>query len=267
MKKIATILSCTIALFAMTSCDWFKLDNLDAWDASVEGKIIDQGTNEPVQMEQGNALSVYEKYGEQYDHTNQLGEKGWDGNSPVNWYVKNNGTYVNKLTFAGKYEMESRNLNFYAERVAFELKKGSNTVDFKVTPYLRVKNVQLSATSANVITAKCDIEVAVPGTTVSVVELCIYPDRWVRHGNGNNALNDPMAKVTNPSSLTGITLEIDPKRKVKDVEVNRSEFQYDRPHYVRIAALGLNSKKSGEAYNYSAVYKLENGTFTEVTDW
>ena len=79
MKKIATILSCTIALFAMTSCDWFKLDNLDAWDASVEGKIIDQGTNEPVQMEQGASLSVYEKYGVQYDHTNQKGEKGWDG--------------------------------------------------------------------------------------------------------------------------------------------------------------------------------------------
>lgn len=267
MKKIATILSCTIALFAMTSCDWFKLDNLDAWDASVEGKIIDQGTNEPVQMEQGASISVYEKYGVQYDHTNQKGEKGWDGDSPISWAVKNNGTYVNKLTFAGNYEMETRNLNFYAERVAFELKKGSNTVDFKVTPYLRIKNVQISATSANVITAKCDIEVAMPGTTVSVVELCVFPDRWVRHGGGNNATLDPKAVVNNPGTLTGITLEVDPNRVVDGIRVNADEFQYNRPHYIRIAALGLNSKKTGDAYNYSGVYKLENGTITEVTDW
>ena len=64
MKKIVSIISCTVALFAMTSCDWFKLDNLDGWDAQVEGRIIDQATNQPIQMEQGSNITVYELYGE-----------------------------------------------------------------------------------------------------------------------------------------------------------------------------------------------------------
>lgn len=270
MKKFTTIISCAIALLTMTSCDWFKLDNLDGYDASVEGRIIDQGTNELVQMEQGANLSVYELYGVQYDHTNQQGEKGWDGATPISWAVKNNGTYVNKLTFAGDYEMETRNLNFLADRVSFQLQKGSNTVDFKVTPYVRIKNVQLSATSANVITAKCDVEAGVPGTTIVAVELCVYPDRWVRHSL-NKCQDDPKAIVKNPSSLTGISLEVDPQRIVvsngTERKVNADEFQYNRPHYIRIAALGRHSQKTGDAYNYSAVYKLENGSITEVTDW
>ena len=102
-------------------------------------------------------------------------------------------------------------------------------------------------------------------------------------------------------------------------KVNADEFQYDRPHYIRIAAIGAHytglpawdesvteidwdnfpwdqladdwsnfndivvykttiihhpatyaSDKSlnpNDMYNYSPVYKLENGTITEVTDW
>lgn len=265
MKKITAIISCTIALFAMTSCDWFKLDNLDGWDAQVEGKILDAATNEPVQMEQSSALSVYELYGEQYDHTNQDGKKGWDGHQAINWLVKNNGTYVNKLTFAGDYEMDTRNNNFKADPVNFSLKKGSNTVDFKVTPYLRIKNTQIS-TSGEIINAKFDVEVGVPGTKISRVEICVFPDRFVRHSQ-NNCANDPNAFKVNPTD-THFELFVDPNYKnSQGALVNAAEFQYKRAHYIRVAALGQNASNSGSAYNYSAVYKLENGTITEVTDW
>lgn len=268
MKRIISIISCIIALFTLSSCDWFVLDNLDAWDAQVEGKIIDKDTNEPLQMEQGSSISVYELYGEQYDHTNQQGEKGWDGHSAIGWAVKNNGTYVNKLTFAGKYEFDTRNSNFKADVQEFQLKKGANTQDFYVTPYLRIKNPQITM-SGKVINATCDVEIAVPGTTISRVEVCVYPDRWVRHSS-NNCQNDPYAYVVNPKD-THFSLSVDPDRIVKqngqDIKVNATEFQYDRPHYIRIAALGKNASNTSSAYNYSPVYKLQNGTITEVTDW
>lgn len=259
MKKIISILSCALALTAVTSCDWFKLDNLDAWDAQVEGRIIDKATNQPVQLEQGSNLTVYELYGAQYDHTNQEGEKGWDGHTAINWHVKNNGTYVNKLTFAGKYEMDTKNNNFTSDVTSFELKSGSNTVDFYVTPYLRINNPKVSYAGGK-INVTCDVEVAVAGTKINRVEVCVFPDRWVRHSQ-NNCSRDPGSYVVDPAG-TSFSLSVDTA-----LAANATEFQYQRAHYIRIAALGQNSKNSSNMYNYSPVYKLENGTITEVTDW
>lgn len=260
MKKIISIISCIIALTAVTSCDWFKLDNLDAWDASVEGKIIDSKTGQTLQMEQGSSITVYELYGEQYDHTNQQGEKGWDGHSGIGWNVKNNGTYINKLTFAGKYEMETTGNNFKADKVNFELKKGSNTVDFQVTPYVRINNPKVTFDGTK-INATCDLEIAVPGTTLDRVEICVWPDRWVRHSS-NNCSGDKDSYKSKPAEGS-VSLSVDSKNAA-----NAQEFQYDRVHYIRIAALGKNASNTSNAYNYSPVYKLEkNGTITEVTDW
>ena len=272
MKKIISIISCIVALTAVTSCDWFKLDNLDGWDASVEGKIIDSATGEPIQMEQGGSISVYEIYGTQYDHTNQKGVKGWDGKNTIGWTVKNNGTYVNKLTFAGDYKMKTINNNFQADTVWFSLNSGKNVQDFKVDPYVRIKNPKISI-SGKVINATCELEIGVPGTKISRVELCVWPDRWVRHSY-NNCSGDPYSYVVNPAVGTTISLSVDPDRVVKssdgktETKPNAEEFQYDRIHYIRIAALGNNGQNTSSAYNYSPVYKLEkNGTLTEVTDW
>ncbi|NLZ19554.1 MAG: DUF3823 domain-containing protein [Bacteroidales bacterium] len=264
MKKIITFISSIIALFSLASCDWFMLDNLDGWDAQVEGKIVDIATGEPIQMEQGNTIQVRELYGAQYDHTNQLGKKGWDGNSTIGWAIKNNGTYVNKLTFAGDYTFMATGTNFTADEQSFSLKKGANTVDFKATPYLRIKNPRITM-AGKVINATFDVEVAVAGTKVSRVEICVFPDRWVRHSQ-NNCASDPYSFVVNPTE-TSFALSVDPDRVVNNIKVNADEFQYDRIHYIRIAALGTNPSNSSNRYNYSPVYKLEKGQITEVTDW
>ena len=162
--------------------------------------------------------------------------------------------------------METTGNNFVAEKVNFELKKGSNTVDFLATPYLRIKNPQVTV-SGEVINATCQIEVAVPGTTIGRVEICVFPDRWVRHSQ-NNCANDPQSYVVGPAAGTTVSLSVDPQRKNEKGElVNADEFQYKRIHYIRIAALGINSRNTSSMYNYSPVYKLENGTITEVTDW
>lgn len=252
MKKIVSIIACIFALFTVVSCDWFKLDNLDAWDAQVEGRIIDKATNQPVQMEQGSGITVYESYGSQYD-------REWDSPAALTWLAKNNGTYVNKLTFAGKYKMDTKNNNFTADAVDFELSSGSNTVDFYVTPYLRINNPKVSY-SGGKINVTCDVEVAVAGTKINRVELCVFPDRWVRHSQ-NNCSRDPGSYVENPTG-TSFSLSVD-----SSLAANATEFQYQRAHYIRIAALGQNAKNSSNMYNYSPVYKLENGTITEVTDW
>ena len=80
--------------------------------------------------------------------------------------------------------MKTTNNNFQADTVKFDLKKGANTVDFQVTPYLRIQNPNVSWDGSK-INATFSVEVAVPGTTVSRVEICVWPDRWVRHSSNN----------------------------------------------------------------------------------
>ena len=307
MKKIISLFACALTLtFALTSCDWFDLDNQEGWDASVEGQILDADTNQPIQFEQGSStIAVVEQFGE--------------ANANQYWYVKSNGSYKNSLVFAGQYVMSTLSGNFVADPQSFELKKGSNKVDFKVKPYVRIDNVSFSMEGKK-IKATCKVSSPVSGVNnIGEVRLCIAVDRFVRYAN-NGAKDDPNAVAKDVSRDGGtVSILIDPDYvNEKGQKVNAEEFQYDQVHYVRIAALGAHyaivpewdeevtteefdmdaytaagfpsdwwnyfkkeivhhpasytndgSVNAGNAYNYSPVYKLDlkAGTFTEVTDW
>lgn len=304
MKRILSIISCSLLLLTAVSCDWFVLDNQDGWDAKVQGRILDQKTGLPIQSEQGAAITVI--------------EQGWDAQANQSWKIKNDGTYRNDLIFAGNYVMNTvTNANFIADPVQFTIKKGDNTVDFKATPFCRVVNPVITFDSAaKKIKASFGIETDLAQVNnIGNVILCVYPDRYVRR-DYNNCANDPGAQISDfdPTSGATINLEVD-----MNLPANATEFQYDRPHYIRIAAIGAHyaglpawdeekteidwdnfpwadlasdwsnfndiavykttiihhpatyaSDKSlnpNDMYNYSPVFKLENGQITEVTDW
>lgn len=304
MKRIISILSCALLLSTVVSCDWFELDNQEGWNAKVQGKIIDVKTGQPVQSEQGSTIAVI--------------EKGWDSEANQYWRIKNDGTYRNDLVFAGDYVMNTLSgANFIADPASFTLNKGDNTVDFKVTPFCRIVNPVVTFDSAGKkIKASFKVESDLPEVNnIGNAYLCVYPDRWVRQGY-NNCDGDSGAKISDidPTKDETITLEVD-----MTLPANAAEFQYDRVHYIRIAAIGAHyaglpawdetkteidwdnfpwdqlasdwsnfndivvykttvihhpatyaSDKSlnpNDKYNYSPVYKLENGTITEVTDW
>jgi len=284
-------------LFGAVSCDWFELDNQEGWNAKVQGQILDAKTGKPVQSEQGSSITIV--------------EKGWDQEANQSWLIKNDGTYVNNLVFAGDYVMRTvSGANFMADETSFTLKKGDNTVNFTVTPFIRILNPSVTVEGTKI---KATFSIEAGSSQVNNVGnayLCIYPDRFVKRGS-NNASKDPLAQATNlnPDGTTQYTLYID----TQDAN-NSAEFQYDRPHYIRIAAVGAHygivpewkeetqeidwdavdfnapnwwenipyktvtivhpaeytndgSVNVSNAYNYSPVYKLENGTITEVTDW
>ena len=319
MKRIISILSFALVLTTAVSCDWFELDNQEGWNAKVQGRILDSKTGQPVQSAQGNSITVI--------------EQGWTdpvSGDPVSenqsWLIKNDGTYRNDLVFAGDYVMNTVSYaNFMADPVPFTLKKGENTVDFTVTPFCRILNPVVTYNSATKeISATFSIEAGVSQVNnIGNVYLCVYPDRFVKD-TYNKCDEDPYAHAVNvnPDGVTKVTLTVDPNRIVKkggqDVYVNAEEFQYDRPHYIRIAAVGAHygivpewteevttqefdyaaylaagspddwwnylvnvttkivhpaeytndgSINPQSSYNYSPVYKLENGVITEVTDW
>ena len=259
MKKILAILS--LLIFA-TSCDWFVFDNQASWNAQVEGRLIDSKTGQPLQFAWPNTSSI------------SIIEEGWKDHlgEPVEkaqtWYVKCNGTYCNKLVWAGKYRMETKKQNFYPVVQQFELKEGANTVDFTVTPYCRILDPQITYEDGMIV-ARFKVEVEDASQTPNVdVALFVFPDRWVSDGNNNfdfdkKQKDGKKKKIKNADGESVIELKIDPTVD------SGMQFAYKRDHYLRIGAVATGSENSGNCYNFSPVFKMSSdfSKVEEVTKW
>lgn len=255
MKKILLLLS---AAFLFASCDWFKFDNQDGYNATVEGQFLDSKTGTPVQFGGPNANKF------------SIIEEGWNGEATQTWYIKPNGTYVNKLVFAGQYRTNTMNANFYPLTEKFELKKGANTQNFTVTPYARIIDPKISYDeSAKQLKATFKVE---NGDTTKDITRCNvaflgYTDRFV--SDGFNNFTASTAKMSTGVTLDGkteITLYVDVTNKT----ANNSQFKYDRTHYVRIGVLAQgNGINTSNRYNFSPVFAVSKDfkTIEEVTDW
>lgn len=255
-----------LAMTFMTSCDWFTLDNQDGWNAQVHGALIDSETGEPV---------LSEIYGTNSGITAgylTVVELGWDAETNQNWNVKNNGTYRNNLVFAGTYRMNTANANYYPATQEFVLKEGDNEVNFVVTPYARVTDEKIWYDAADKkIKATCKVQVVDPSRTNALkeVRLCCYTDAFVGAAGFNNCKNDDdaVAKdvVFDANGMAEISLAIDTQNAK-----NQTEFQYERTHYVRIAALATGSSiNSSSRYNFSPTYalKLDGSEPVEYNEW
>lgn len=233
MKKILTIISCAIALMTVASCDWFVLDNQEGYNATVSGIIKDSATGEPVYQEQGSTFNIYEKVsgGQKY-----IG-RDWSAETAQAWSMKSNGTYVNKLVFAGDYYFKNLQANFVCDQQDFVLKEGDNKVDFTVTPYVRIKDVNVSVSGGKIV-ATCKVESSLPESVVNnigEVRLCCYLDRFVsKNQNNSGKVESAIVNDVSKDGTQTVELVIDPNDPANGIE-----FQYESSlHYVRIAALG-----------------------------
>ena len=59
MKNVKYLFLAVAAAFCMTSCEWFVLDNMEAYDASVYGKLIDAETGDLVLSEISNSTGNF----------------------------------------------------------------------------------------------------------------------------------------------------------------------------------------------------------------
>ncbi len=259
-----------LAMTFMTSCDWFELDNQAGYNAQVYGTLVDSETGDPVLSE------IYGSDGGGWGVSVSVGyltvvEQGWDAEANQNWNVKNNGTYRNNLVFAGTYRMNTSNANYYPTNQKFVLKEGENEVNFTVTPYARVieQNISYDST-AKKIKATCKVEVVDPTQTPKLkeVRLCCFTDSFVGSGF-NNCKNDTEAVAKDvtfdENGIAEVTLAIDTQNAA-----NKTEFQYERTHYVRIAALAAgDGVNSSSRYNFSPTYalKLDGSAPVEYNEW
>lgn len=249
MKNLKYLFLTVAAAFCMTSCDWFALDNMEGYDAVIHGSFIDAETGELVLSEISSSTGNF-----------KVIEQGWtEEGAQQTWYVKNNGTYRNNLVFSGDYLMRTSDANYYPVSTNFQLKKGDNEVDFYVTPYVRIVSHDIKFNAADsTIVAKVKVKVAdkVKTPTLKDVRLCCYSDNFVGSVL-NNCKKDAGAFKENveldADGIAEVELKIDATKK----GANASVFQYDRIHYVRVAALAIGDGVNTSArYNFSPTYSL-----------
>lgn len=237
MKKI--LLLFPFFIFALTSCE---IDNYDGPDASIHGSILDEQTGELVGTDIENGSSI------------KVREHGFTNPADQTWVIMNTGEYRNNMIFAATYDVRFENGNFYPFEIKdFIIKKGDNIYDFKVTPYLRIKNAGI-VKNGNTITATFSLEGGKPEVKLKEIQLFAFSDIWV----GNNVkytLNGGTDKTVFSPTVT-----IVPETKYTltiDLTENADIFKYKKNYYFRIGALADVSGVGTVRHNYAPLVVIK----------
>jgi len=244
MKKIVNLLLLSLALFTFGACDLFELDNYEAPNASFRGGIRDAATGELVEtdIQNGSAIRAYEYFTSETTPST----------SALTWVIKQNGEFQNDMVFAANYKIEFINGNFFPFTVEkLEIKKGDNQHDFEVTPYIRLKNVNIQQ-SGRKITATFSLEAGREEVKLQSVRLYAFTDMYVGEQVKFAITDEDAYQTFSPaktiSSGETFTLTI-------DADKYPLNFQYSRNYYFRVGALASVSGVGTVRYNY-APYKV-----------
>ena len=221
-SKILIILGILLILF---SCN--EIDNYDAPNGDIYGKLTDKTTGEQLQSEQPNGFTI------------KLFEKGGAINSPISFQGKPDGTFENAMIFQNEYKvLATEGAFFYIDTV--EVQVGTRTeVNFEVTPFLAVINVSVTP-SAGKITANYKIARSQVGDKITERKTLVSKIPTV------NNVTFSSKKETN---ITGLS----------DTDILNTQFADDVTgltagnYYVRIAVRTNNALKK---YNYSKIFTV-----------
>lgn len=155
MRKAIYGLAALTIMMSVASCSLFQIDNYGAPEETIQGKIVDVETGDPVLTEQnGNGIRV------------RLTELSWGENVSPNpdFYARPDGTYRNTKIFKGRYNVtvdgpfipiyrQDTNGNVLEDGTVETEIKGTTIVDFMVQPFLKVEIVGEPVISGGVVTA------------------------------------------------------------------------------------------------------------------
>lgn len=127
--KISFLLLSLLAWF--TSCELNEIDNYEQPNAGLSGRIIDAETGELVQQDIIRGAVI------------EIKEHGYDPVTPQYLIIKNDGTYANTRLFANTYTVQPVRGNFKIVDPQEVAINGQTTLDFEVTPYIRIKDAKI----------------------------------------------------------------------------------------------------------------------------
>jgi hypothetical protein len=158
--RITSFISLMSLIMLFTSCGLSELDNYEQPDAGLSGNIIDDETGELVQQDiiRGGVIEII--------------ENGYV--SPQYLVLKTDGSYANTRLFANTYTVQPKRGNFKIVDPQEVNIKGQTTLDFRVTPYIRIKDLQIERDN-NIIRATFRLE-QTSVSNVLKIGLYAHPD-------------------------------------------------------------------------------------------
>lgn len=214
-----------------------ELDNYQAPNAGIKGKIIDSYTGKP--------LTTVEPHGFKI-RLIELNKKYPDP-KPIDFWGKANGTFMNTKLFADKYKVFPILGAFFDPEPKIVEVHGMTTVNFTVTPYLELTNVSVTPISNGVI-VKYQIKKSPKSDKILISESMASHYPTVKHTvfdqKVTHDLSDiPDSKIVHmqfADTLTGLT-------------VDHSGGFTDNTYYIRAAAKTDNPQNR---FNYSKLFKI-----------
>lgn len=209
MKMLRSIF--LIAAVALASCE---KDNYDGPTAGLSGRFIDAGTKQLVEQDIISGTQI------------ELIEHGYDPVSPQFLVVKNDGTYENSLLFENMYTVTPVRGNFIDIESQDIRIAGNTTLDFTVTPYIRVLEPSITK-SGNIVTATFKLQQNV-STNIRKIGLYVHSDSRVGEPMRLVAAEQDINAVSDPNHVYSITL---------DVSAYSSQLPAGRKYYFRAGAV------------------------------
>jgi len=246
MKKTLLYLSLFtgLVLFA-TSCE---IDNYPYPDAQVFGAIRDSVGGAPVEtdLNSGSLIGAY--------------EQGYETPVLRNWVVKQSGEYRNNLVYSNTYDFVMQNSNFFPYTIkGIVINPGENEIDFRVVPYIRIKNLSITHDAvAKKIIATFSLEAGKPVVKVKKISLYAFTDIYVGEYVKKTLANSGTDLVTRTFSTaatidgTVYTLAIDLANST-----NAAVFAIHRNYYFRVGAIADQVAGAGQMRtNYAPYVKI-----------
>ena len=238
MLQLRKILLLVFAVVALSACDMFKIDNYDGPNATLQGSILDEVTGELVETDVLNGSRL------------QLQELGYPPGL-LTRVVDYTGEYCDKMFFAGEYSIDFNACNFYpffVEKIVVH--KGDNVQDFKVKPYIRVKNVKI-VHEGNEIVATFNLQAGDPEVRLSHIRLYASTDvhvgdQYTSHNPGGTGYEQSFSPAIEINEATVYRLSFD-----LNETRNNAYFKTKKDYYFRVGAMAGVSGAGTIRRNYA----------------
>lgn len=212
-------------------------DNYAGPNAELEGTFIDKATNQPIAQDIISGTTI------------ELIEHGWvtgQTNITQSLVPMGNGTYKNSQIFSGKYLVRAVRGNFQETPVidTFEIKKGTNKLDFMVTPYIRVKDANI-VKNGNIVTATFKLE-QTSAQNVTRIGLYVHPNPNVGQPMKLAFVETTLNRVTTPTETFTITMDLNGFK-------SWTQLREGEQYYFRVGAV---SSATSAKYNYAPPVRL-----------
>ncbi|MEO6282566.1 MAG: DUF3823 domain-containing protein [Dyadobacter sp.] len=227
MKNIKTYISALALMLVAGSC---SIDNYPAPDAQLHGSFLDIDTNEPVEQDiiRGSTIEFI--------------EHGYASQTKQTMIVKNDGSYRNNLIFSNMYTITPVRGNFVPLAPQEVNVDGETLLDFKVQPYIRVKEAKIEKSGGKVV-ASFKLQQTVINN-VRKIGLYAHPEPSV---------GEPMRTALIEQEINGV---IDPNKTYKlelDVSANSNVLKTGGQYFFRVGAI-IDAPES--KFNYATAVRL-----------